>query len=643
MTEESALNFRMTASIAALEKVLARAEGRVVATANKMQREFTRANEGVTKGTARAAEGLSRATMQMSQLGVMSSQTRASMQNAAAQFQDIGVTAASGMNPLLIALQQGTQLSAAFAGQSTRQALGGLVGAFTSIVNPVSLVTIALVAGAAALVQWAMKAVGAGGETEKFADVIKRANASIDRMRELSHDLSDRSLKELRQRYGEVTAEVLAMVEAQKKAEEIQARRDLGASMSSIRSQFGETWRQWLAGLTDGAGAAEREANNLIESIRDRLSLTEQEAYLVGTALVAAFSATSAEDQADALSQVSGYLGDIVARGGDGADAAFELQKNVLAAEDAARQLAAVDIVSGISGAADEALRLYYNMSAAVPRFTVGHQAGTGYTLSDGSVYTPPSVKVSGGGRRGAGGGGNRDVEEAKRVIADTRTEAEKLAIEMEKLQRLRDAGLIDVETFKRAKEALSGVNSVAKDVASSIRSAFDGLFDDPAAALKNLAKQLAQMALYMQLSKSFPSVFGAGGIIPLGFASGGYTGHGGVNQPAGVVHRGEVVWSQSDVSRAGGVAAVEAMRRGVMGYAYGGVVGASPVAYGRGGGVQIIDQRSASAPPIESQVTRGPNGREMVTMVVREEMTKGAFDKSMRGRYGARPDKVVR
>jgi len=47
------------------------------------------------------------------------------------------------------------------------------------------------------------------------------------------------------------------------------------------------------------------------------------------------------------------------------------------------------------------------------------------------------------------------------------------------------------------------------------------------------------------------------------GYASGGFTGHGGMNQPAGIVHRGEVVWSQGDIARAGGVAAVEAMRRG--------------------------------------------------------------------------------
>ena len=66
-----------------------------------------------------------------------------------------------------------------------------------------------------------------------------------------------------------------------------------------------------------------------------------------------------------------------------------------------------------------------------------------------------------------------------------------------------------------------------------------------------------------------------AGNILSLfGFSDGGYTGPGGVYEPAGVVHKGEVVWSQRDVARAGGVGAVEAMRRGLRGYADGGAVG---------------------------------------------------------------------
>ncbi|MDP0498670.1 MAG: hypothetical protein Q7P63_01095 [Verrucomicrobiota bacterium JB022] len=46
-------------------------------------------------------------------------------------------------------------------------------------------------------------------------------------------------------------------------------------------------------------------------------------------------------------------------------------------------------------------------------------------------------------------------------------------------------------------------------------------------------------------------------------FYTGGYTGDGGKYETAGVVHKGEVVWSQEDVARSGGVARVEQMRTG--------------------------------------------------------------------------------
>jgi lambda family phage tail tape measure protein len=78
---------------------------------------------------------------------------KANVGNIAAQFQDIGVTAAMGMNPLLIALQQGTQLSAVFA--ASGQSLGAtLKAAFASVISPVALFTIGLVALAAAALQF---------------------------------------------------------------------------------------------------------------------------------------------------------------------------------------------------------------------------------------------------------------------------------------------------------------------------------------------------------------------------------------------------------------------------------------------------------------------------------------------------------
>lgn len=57
-------------------------------------------------------------------------------------------------------------------------------------------------------------------------------------------------------------------------------------------------------------------------------------------------------------------------------------------------------------------------------------------------------------------------------------------------------------------------------------------------------------------------------------FYGGGYTGDGGKYEPAGVVHAGEVVWSQEDVKRFGGVRAVEAIRPTALnGYVTGGPV----------------------------------------------------------------------
>ncbi|WP_118819674.1 phage tail tape measure protein [Neisseria lactamica] len=46
------------------------------------------------------------------------------------------------------------------------------------------------------------------------------------------------------------------------------------------------------------------------------------------------------------------------------------------------------------------------------------------------------------------------------------------------------------------------------------------------------------------------------------GFSSGGYTGAGGVHEAAGIVHKGEVVFSQRDVARFGGWQAVEKIRK---------------------------------------------------------------------------------
>lgn len=75
--------------------------------------------------------------------------------NIAAQFQDIAITAAMGMNPITIALQQGSQLVGVL--NLMEKPLTGIVQAFKSLINTTSLVTIGLtglVAAGLQMVDW---------------------------------------------------------------------------------------------------------------------------------------------------------------------------------------------------------------------------------------------------------------------------------------------------------------------------------------------------------------------------------------------------------------------------------------------------------------------------------------------------------
>lgn len=126
-----------------------------------------------------------------------------------------------------------------------------------------------------------------------------------------------------------------------------------------------------------------------------------------------------------------------------------------------------------------------------------------------------------------------------------------------------------------------------------------------PAAGAQGPTLQGGGMASLLTAAKSF-----------LGFDAGGYTGPGGRFEPAGIVHRGEVVWSQDDVARTGGVAVVEAMRRGWRSYAAGGVVGSDrftmPSAAASGapsGGLRVIINEAPGGDQATARMGRGPDG----------------------------------
>lgn len=140
---------------------------------------WKRVNSEMVKMPA-AANG---ATSALNRLGAAASDNINKMQatpgNIAAQFQDIGVTAAGGMNPMLIALQQGTQLGAAMSG-----GLKNLGLAVMQLLSPVNLLAIGLTAGVALLIQWGIESFNA---SEKALDL----NDAVSTLGSLQNSLGD--------------------------------------------------------------------------------------------------------------------------------------------------------------------------------------------------------------------------------------------------------------------------------------------------------------------------------------------------------------------------------------------------------------------------------------------------------------------
>lgn len=132
--------------------------------------------------------------------------------------------------------------------------------------------------------------------------------------------------------------------------------------------------------------------------------------------------------------------------------------------------------------------------------------------------------------------------------------------------------GAIDT-TLGLVEKAFEGSVSFISNTWNGLRAAFSG-------PVKWIASNVVNPLL--GAVRTVLNALGLGGIASKlndwnfnGFASGGYTGPGGKYEPAGVVHKGEVVFSQDDVAAHGGVNAVEAMRtRRIPGYAIGGAVG---------------------------------------------------------------------
>ncbi|MEP7457063.1 tail tape measure protein [Phyllobacterium sp. SB3] len=293
-----------------------------------------------------------------------------------------------------------------------------------------------------------------------------------------------------------------------------------------------------------------------------------------------------------------------------------------------------------LSDAASRGLKVTKEQADALAREKVARDEGEA------------SAKKQGAAREKAATQAAREAEQVRQLISDLEFERSligKTAVEKEKLNAIRDAGAAASDTEKAkigalteaiynenkalqdSKDKWEDINNTARDVTGGIVS---GLLDGASAAdvFSEALKKISDTLLDDVLDSIFKvnqaggsgggllgSIFGALGgggfkVTPGAglFSEGGYTGAGGKNTPAGVVHKGEYVIPKSMVDKMG-VKGVEAR---LGGYANGGLVGtpdlSKPMVPPRmptlnkasnagGGGVvvnfnPVIDNRGASA-----------------------------------------------
>lgn len=178
----------------------------------------------------------------------------------------------------------------------------------------------------------------------------------------------------------------------------------------------------------------------------------------------------------------------------------------------------------------------------------------------------------------------NTEVTEAQRAkineLADAYTKARG---QLEQLNGplatfARESANIGQQLEYVAVQSLDRMSDELADVITGTRSVADAFKTMSNMIIHELARIAIKKAILGPLANAISGGIGGsgGGLSKLfGFDEGGFTGSGGKYQPAGVVHKGEYVFDQASVRAAGGPAVLDAMRKGLKGYASGGYVDA--------------------------------------------------------------------
>lgn len=243
---DAPISIRITANPQDLDKALASAIRRVEAFSNKMEAKLGtsfKPFQGGAQGAEQSIKGVTQAA-----------------QNLSFQLNDIGVSLAGGQSPFMVMIQQGSQVAGVF---QQLQAQGGSIGqalrgAFTSLLNPMSLVSFAVIGltGVAYkfFTEWSAGAEEGASATEEMTKATEELVSATNKLR------ASRGMKPLDL--------------SQSRAQQVLALRDALAAGETATTELGEAIgkvNKAILGLPATAFEGQTHTIKLVESAMGRL------------------------------------------------------------------------------------------------------------------------------------------------------------------------------------------------------------------------------------------------------------------------------------------------------------------------------------------------------------------------------------
>ncbi len=444
-----------------------------------------------------------------------------SVGNLVAQFNDVGMMMAAGQNPLMLAVQQGSQISQVIGPMGAAGAVKALGAAFVGMLSPVNLAVYGSIAGLALVTQWLVStgatADAVAGQFDKVRDAVAATQDEIDKLRfgvdeEYQVELLREQLQ-LRDQYSLKVAELQGYLG--QTTDSLDRQRISTAGLRSEIEEIAARYNEISAVLNEQQnrstqlaileGIKAQAAGEAAAALRD--GLAEQDALAAATEalrdmLVSAASVNlsgvfdSALGSADTLlGKVGAILAGVRAAAGEYAAAQGQLGQMAVEFSPGGQSL----IAYGGRGAPNAAQTALANRNT--PRATGGTGVGTG------------------SGRGGGGAAAERDavaelierLREEQQLILETDPVREELAKHRKTLAGATAAERAEIEKLIIEEQRLNAVRDVMDEIGQIGKDAFTGLVTGAHSLRDALSMVIGKLA-DMAASSAWDAIWGGGG-----------------------------------------------------------------------------------------------------------------------------------